>query len=389
MGGSVDGFHTALAEEVHPIEDLQEVEGAIAYANEALAAAHSLEDFCANVNPEDGNKLSTKLLDVAVENYVERFKIPAFALESEEGSAPGPTQASKLKKVILYLYAVVERVFKALFDFFTMQKGRARSLMPLTKNYIGRADSFSASVAAQLNVRDRSLMTALHIDGIAPLKPSEMFQQMADALNEQHQYAAVPELVRLVSAARAKDSARTANEAKALHDKLQAGLQANLKTVDPDTLSVFTDKKAEGVQYYASEPRFGMNVIIGSVGEVNEKGTFHYFCGVRRDMEVPLRVGFFPVLSPDEIRAICRTALKVCETVIRNSRDEELLKKILREATFVTTKEPDESSVIALRNIAAVGQNSYIVHLRYTMRTMQSLMRWCAQSIAKYEGVGS
>jgi hypothetical protein len=92
-------------------------------------------------------------------------------------------------------------------------------------------------------------------------------------------------------------------------------------------------------------------------------------------------------LTPDEIRQISRTTVQLCESIIRFSRDEELLQKVLREAGFVHTKEVDKSAVVALRNISAVGQNSYIVYLRYMVRTMKALMQWCAASIKRYEGV--
>jgi hypothetical protein len=133
---------------------------------------------------------------------------------------------------------------------------------------------------------------------------------------------------------------------------------------------------------------FGQTYIAGSIAEeINASGTFRYVCGIRRDQKVPLRVNSFPLLTPDEIRQICRTAIKVCDNILRFSRDEALMQKALREATFLKTKEPDKGSVVALRNITAVGQNSYITHLRYTVRTMQALMRWCGLSINRYEEV--
>lgn len=130
---------------------------------------------------------------------------------------------------------------------------------------------------------------------------------------------------------------------------------------------------------------FGHNYIYGIVAkDVNADGTFRFKCGIQRDAEVPLRVPVFPVLTPDEIRAVCRTSLRICENIIRFSRDEELMQKALREATFLTTKEADKNAVAALRNFTNVGQNSYIVYLRFTTRTMQALMRWCAASIKRY-----
>lgn len=387
MGGVQSGFKTALQED-HPIINPQEVEEAIAYANEALEAAQNLEDAVRDIDLFKSPALDAERLEVAVENYIDHFSIPTAALESD-GDDENEVKASRTKKVILYLYAVVERIFKTLFDFFRNQKYTARKLIPLTKNYIGRSDSLTSSLTTQLKITDRSIMTALNIDGVAPDKVPELFDSLADAFDAQYRFSAVPDVVRLVSAARAKEYDRVNKEAIALHDKLEAGLKETLKPVDPNTMSIFTEKKSEDNDYYSSEAWFGQNYITGVIGkEVRENGTFTYHCNIRRDSEVPLRVVFFPVLSPDEIRRVCRTALKVCENVVRYSRDEDLMHKILREAAFVKSKDVDQSSVIALRNIVAIGQNSYIVHLRFIMRTMQALLRWCSQSVSRYESVG-
>lgn len=388
MGGTQDDFKTAV-EEDHPIVNPQEVEEAIAYANEALDAAQSLEKAACGVNPNNPTAAADlEVLQAAVENYIERFEIPAAALESED-EEDDPAKAGRLKKVILYLYAVVERIFKTLFDFFRTQKFTARKLMPLAKNYIGRADSLTSSLAAQLKITDRSIMTALNIDGIVPDKVPELFENLADHFESQYRYSAVAEVVRLVSAVRGKEFDRAEKEAVLLRNKLENGFKETMHVVDPNTMPIFAEKKSDSVEYYASEVMFGQNYITGVISkEVRDNNSFTYHCNIRRDSEVPLRVIYFPVLSPDEIRRVCRTAVRVCENVVRFSRDEDLMHKILREASFVKSKEPDQSSVVALRNIAAIGQNSYIVYLRFIMRTMQALLRWCSQSINRYESVG-
>lgn len=389
MGGTAAGFQTALAEDQQPIDNPQDVEEAIAYANEALQAAGALEEMADNIDPYDPTALDLEKLDVAVENYIDQFNIPSIALESDDDDEASNGKTGRLKKVVLYLYALVERVFKALFDFFSNQKLVARRVMPKTREYIGRSDSLSASVGAQLSIKDRGIMVALHVDGIAPKKTPELFDALVEQFEQQYRYSPVPEVVRLVSAAKAKDEKRTVVEAEALRDKLENGLKNSLEKTDPEKFSFFPTKVVDGTDYYVSQPLFGQNYIAGNIShDVTDKGTFTFNCGVRRDAEVPLRVSSFPVLGPEEIRHICRTALRASESIIRFSRDEELLKKALREAAFVTSKEPDQSSVIALRNMAAVGQNSYIVYLRFVSRSMQALMRWCAQSITKYEEVG-
>ena len=383
MGGSADAI-TCQLDETHPIDNISDIEEAVAYANEAMEAAQRLEEsqLADTLDP-----VANKLLNVAVENYIERFSIPAAALESNDEPLDGePEGASRLKKVVLYLYAVVQRIFKAIFDLFRNQKNVARKIMTLTKQYIGEADLLSSSVASQLNVKDRSLMVALQIDGIVPKKVPELFDSLATAFEQQHSFAAVPEVIRLIAAAKDKNEERVNKAAVELRGILEEGFKKTLSTVsDPHSVPVFSEKKSDNANYYISEPMFGHNYIYGIVAkDVNADGTFRFKCGIQRDAEVPLRVPVFPVLTPDEIRAVCRTSLRICENIIRFSRDEELMQKALREATFLTTKEADKSAVAALRNFTNVGQNSYIVYLRFTTRTMQALMRWCAASIKRY-----
>lgn len=416
MGGTSDTIGYPLEEE-HPITNLEEVENALAYAAEALDAAERLEE--ASLNYAGMNATAERLMNVAVENYFEKFQIPRAALEAndlvvydpaasssnaasdaggnadtatptggEDEDDETPAGASRLKKAAKLLYALVERVFKAIFDYFATQKNTARKLIPLSKKYIGEADSLPSHMATQLKIKDRNLMLALHIEGVAPRKAADMYDELAATFEKQHAFSAVTEVIRVIGAVKDKNPERISKEANTLRNKLEDGLRASLEGVNPSTIPVFTEKKSERVNYYASKPMFGQNYIVGSVGkDISVAGSFRFNCSIRRDAETPLRAAVFPVLTPDEIRQICRTALKVCENVVRFSRDEELMKKALREATYLNSKETDQASVAALRNVAAVGQNSYIVHLRFVTRTTQALMRWCAQSIARYEEV--
>lgn len=400
MGGSASAIGYEL-EQDHPINNLEEVDDAIAYANEALDAATRLEE--AALDYDGANKTAARLLNVAVENYIEKFDL-RDALEANDVVLYDPNaqnadgedeedktkQVSRLKKVALYLYAIVERIFKAIFDFFTNHKETARNLIPKTKRYIGEADSLTASLATQLNIKDRNLMNALHINGRAPTNVVELYEELASTFEKQHNFSAVAEVVRVVAATKDKNEERIQKEAKILRDKLEAGLKASLKSVNPDDVPVFNDKKSERSNYYASEPMFGQNYIFGAVAkDVGPAGAFRFNCSVRRDTEVSVRASFFPVLTPDDIRQVCRIALRVCENIIRFSRDEELMKKVLREANFLKTKATDNADVEALRHIANVGQNSYIVHLRFVTTITQALMRWCHQSIVRYEEVKS
>lgn len=385
-GGSVDLISYPL-DENHSTDDFHNVEEAIIYANEALDAAQRLEE---GLSIKTTDPLAQKLLNVAVESHVERFKIPAVALEdSQELTTELNHRTSRLKKVINYLYAVVQRVFKVIFDFFGTQKVFTRKLMAQSKQYIGESDSLSVAVGNQLNIKDRSLMTSLQIDGIAPKKAPELFDALAVSFEKQHSFSAVPEVIRLVAATKAKNTGRVVQEATELRDILEEGLKHSLTKVDDiSRTSVFYGKQSESSTYYTSEPMFGHNYIFGVIDKkVSSNGSFGYQCGIRRDAEVPLRVGSFPVLAPDEIRVVCRTSLRICENIIRFSRDEVVLQKAMREITFIATKEVDKSSVVALRNLVAVGQNSYVVYLRFVTRIMQAMMRWCAISIKRYKDV--
>lgn len=388
-GGTASAITYPLEEKPRPSDDTEDVEDAIEFAIEALEAAEKLENMALDQVSDD--PLSSRLLNVAVENYIHQFDIPAAALEdydlvTTEATPKTNKETGKLKKVILYLYAVVERVFKAVFDLFREHYVTARNLIPKTRVFIGESDSLSASIAAQVNIRERSLMTALHIDGIAPRKIPELFDEVASTFEKQHGFAAYSEITKLVQATRNKDQNEISQAAQALRDKLEEGLQASLEEVDPQSIPVFNEKKSTTVTHYASKPSFGQTYILGSIAkEINASGTFHFSCSIRRDADVAVRVNSFPVLTPEDIRHICRITLRICENVIRNSRDESLLHKALREASFLRTKEADKASVVALRNLAAAGQNSYIVHLRHTMKITRSLMRWCAISIARYE----
>jgi hypothetical protein len=411
MGGSSEASQTML-EEDRPLAELEEVEEAFAYAAEALDAAERLEAASQDFKSVDDT--TARLLNIAVESYIEKFGLSRLGLESNDlvlydpsasvdndgGTSPRssntsgedderPPEATRLKKLAKQLYAIVERVFKAIFDYFSNQKNWARKLIPLTKRYIGESDSLPERLAAQLRLKDRNLMMALHIDGSAPKKVPQLYEELATVFEKQHQYTAVSEVIRFVTATKEKDAGKIMREAEKLRDRLEEGLKVSLKPVGPGALPpVFKDKRSDKAAYYISKPMFGQNYITGIVGhQPGPSGSLRFSCGVHHDAAVPLRVQLFPVLTPEEIRQVCRIALRVCENVVRFSRDEELMKKALREASYLTSKETDQASVAALRNIAAVGQNSYIVHLRYVTSVTRSLMRYCAQSIARYEEV--
>lgn len=371
-----------------PIEEQEQLEEAFDYSDNAMTAISALEELQDALGDETPTEAQKQLINLTLNNYSTKFDIPTASLESDEGDEK--PEVSRLKKTILYLYAVVERIFKAIFDYCRNQKLVARKIIPVARDYIGMSDSLSSAVAGQLRIRDRSIMVALHIDGIQPRKAPILFDNLVATFERQAAHSPVNELIQFVNAAKEQNPERIHAMAVKLRAKLEEGLKSGLEVVDPNSLPIFNEKKLDDTTYYASEALFGQNYIFGVIAkEVNEDASYKYRAGIRRDMEVPLRIGFFNVLTPEEIRHLCRASILVCETILRNSREEELLQKVLREAGFLTTKNPDRSATSVLKNIADAGQSSYIVHLRYTTRTMRVLMRWCAASIQKYNEVGN
>lgn len=362
-----------------------DVEEAINYVGEALEAIDVLtKAIPVNRTMSDSE---AKLLNVAVESYVRKFDIPSAGLESADPD-PEVKKIGKFKRVILYLYAMVKRIFQAMGALLSNSEILAKKLMPTTKNYIGRSDSISPSISAHLTIKDKSLMTALHVEGVAPKRVVAIYEELQSALNEQYQYSSVSELISLLNAAKTKDLEKVKTEAKELRAKLQKGAEVSLEQSSETQHKLFSEKIIDTNTYWVSKPSFGQKYITAVIGkDVDQIGTFVYRCGITRDSDTPLRVAAFPVLSPDDIRGICRISLKICEDIVKRSRDEDLVAKAMRQASFIVTAEPDQIAVSALRDIANASQSTYIVYLRHTVNVMQSLMRWCGLSLKIYEGV--
>lgn len=364
-----------------------DVAEAINYVGEALEAI----DVLTKAVPENRtvSDAEAKLLNVAVEKYMRKFDIPNAALESNDVTIPNDDKKiGKLKRVILYLYAMVKRIFQSMGDLMSNSDLIAKKLMPVTKNYIGRSDSISPSISEHLTIKDKSLMVALHVEGVAPKRVVALYGELQDALDEQYKHSSVNELISLLNAARTKDLGKVKTEAVELHAKLLKGVNASLEEAGDANYKLFSEKIIDSNTYWVSKPSFGQKYVTAVVGkDVDQIGTFIYRCNITRDSDTPVRVAAFPVLSPDDIRGICRISLKICEDIVRRSRDEDLVTKAMRQASFIVTAEPDQVAVSVLRDVAASSQSTYIVYLRHTVSVMQSLMRWCGLSLKIYEGV--
>lgn len=362
-----------------------DVEEAINYVGEALEAIDALtKAIPTNRTVSDSE---AKLLNVAVESYMRKFGIENVGLEADEAD-PEAKKVGKIKRVILYLFAMVKRIFQAMGDLLSNSELLAKKLMPTTKNYIGRSDSISPSISEHLTIKDKSLMTALHVEGVAPKYVVAIYEELQSTLNEQYQHSSVNELISLLNAAKTKDLGKVKAEAKDLHAKLLKGIQACMTEPTDIQKKLFSEKIIDTNTYWVSKPSFGQKYVTAVIGkDVDQIGTFVYRCGITRDADTPVRVAAFPVLSPDDIRGICRISLKLCEDIVKRTRDEDLVAKAMRQASFIVTAEPDQVAVSVLRDVANASQSTYIVYLRHTVSTMQSLMRWCGLSLKLYEGV--
>lgn len=362
-----------------------DVEEAINYVGEALEAINTLTNSIP-VNREIGDS-EAKLLNVAAESYMRKFGIQNVGLEADDPD-PNTKKIGKLKRVVLYLFAMVKRIFHSLGDLLSNAEIMAKKIMPNTKNYIGRSDSISPSISEHLTIKDKTLMSSLHVEGAAPKNVVTLFEDLQSMMDTQYPHANTSELIALLNAAKTKDINKVKVEAIQLHAKLQKSLTATFEEAGADKHKLFNEKIIDTNTYWVSKPSFGQKYVTALIGnDVDQIGTFVYRCSVTRDPDMPLRVAAFPILSPDDIRGICRTSLKICEDVIKRSRDEDLIAQAMRKASFIVTSEPDQAAVSVLRDIAASAQSPYLVYLRQTCSVMQSLMRWCGLSLKMYEGV--
>lgn len=399
----VDATQVNIDDSFFPEHDADEAMD-IAYG--AMAAAANLETGLAQAkdNPE-----AIRILAIAAEAYSGKYNLgksnrdksdvtdveakeptpqPEKKQESEQtsDSKEEATEASRgrIAKTISYLYALAKNTFQYFFDFLRNQKVSARKIIPYSKDLIGRIDEFG-NVTASGKITDRGVVLGLHIDGVAPRRATALYSEIATELPKINKSAGVSELGGVLLAAKDKNPEKFSEKSEILHDCLENGLSSYMNKIDnPDKFPAFREKQA-GKTYYSTDVMFGQNYLTGTISECDEKGFFFYKSLVSRDPETVVRTESFPVLSPDEIRQICRTSLRLSEQIIEFSRDEDLIQKMMRDASFFITKEGGELAVPVLRNFVSIANNHYFAYLRYITRTMQLMMRWATLSVVQYE----
>lgn len=369
----------------------ESVDEALTYAAECIAAAQKLSAAI------EGH-LDLKMiagLSIATESYINKFNIPIAALEAEEsdiaGEAPNEKekpleekQRSRTAKVISYLYAAVKRIFQFFFDFARNQKSVARKIIPKTKELIGRIDQFDITPPAG-KIKEKGLVNALHMDGIAPRRPTAIFEQLVAEFEQVNRSSGISEMAAVLSSAKTENFEKFKTSSQALHNVLENGMKSFMNVVgNPGSHPAFRTT-VEGRHYYSTDVMFGQHYVAGSISDLDEDGKFFFKAGIYRDADVPIRIESLPLLRAEEIRQVCRTALRLSELVIQYSRDEDLMQRLMREASYFITKEAKGPGVAALSNFLAMANNHYFAYLRYITRTMRQLMRWAELSVQAYE----
>ena len=379
----------ALAVVEFPEEDVDE---ALTFAHGCMQAAASLNSGLA----EAGNDpKAIEILAVAAESYIDRLSLRKLGPEDFPPAPPPPKegqdekekteqQRGKIAKAVSYLYALAKNTFQFFFDFLRNQKATARKIVPLTKDLIGRIDAFGGG-SVNAKISDRAIVMGLHIEGMPPRRASALFEELSGQLRKINQTAGIGELTAVLLAAKDGNDDLFKRRSEELRNHLEKGMQTFMNRVDnPKLFPVFRSEQ-KGKTCYATDAMFGQNYITGMISECDDKGRFFYKSLVARDPETPVRAETFPALSPDDIRQICRTALRLSEEIIDMSRDEDLVQKLMRDASFFVTAEGGSYAVPALNNFVAVANNHYFAYLRFITRTMQLLIRWALQSVVAYE----
>lgn len=362
----------------------EDVAEALAHAQDSMVAAATLTKAYEQAN----DKYALTAVQIAAENYALKFKMPQAALEQDDESSKKPIteqQRSRIKAVIDYLYASAKRIFQFFFDFLRKQSHTARTVVKITKELIGRVDSFEGKKSPG-KIKERGIIAGLHIDGIAPKRSSALFDDLVSKFNAINASSSLDELSDFLAAAKSKDEKQILAKSKQLHDSLVAGVKIFMNEVSNPSSHPAFRSSFDGRQCFSTPVMFGQNYITASVSkEISTDGRFTFKSSIARDAETPVRASEVDVLPADEIRQICRSALRLSEMIIEHAKDEDKMHSLMREASFFITASDNEYGVPALHNFSAVANNHYFAYLRYCVRVMQLLMRWCRLSVQAYE----
>lgn len=356
------------------------MEVAIEEAMHALEAANLLNQSALGNSPVDKHAL-----DVAVEKYIDYFQLPQAALESDN-TQPG-TVGGKLKKVIVYLYSLAQKLFRFFFDYLTNKKIAAKRYVALAKNLIGRIDDYQAvSFASVEKIANKPLAAAICIDSVVPKDIVSQYLTILSNYSKQLNHTAIDESIALIKEAKVGDMDKTSKASVELYSVLKAGAEASYTLVSNAKDHPLFRSESNVNDYYIAGPYLGqMYSLIEISKEPDKDGKFYYRCVKKRDNSKPTRLNGMEALPVDNILAICRAAVKHCNNVSINSTTEARLQKILRDAKFLSTNEPTETSIVALRQFACVVKNSYATHLALSMDTTKVLLRYASESVSNYE----
>lgn len=380
------------------VGEAQDIERSFNFATAALEEALVLQEK-ADTIVELGKHMTEqqeKLLSVAVEHLCAKYHITNAALESlddedakqadnQSKEAQSSEAVGKLKRTIDFIYAMLRRLVQALVHRFQQHRQQARSFMERAKDIIGRADVVNTGGEVPV-IANRGILNALCIGGVPPRGLNLVFDELVKHYENSKKYSGLNEMVAVLNAAKSGDMEKTKDRAEILWVLLRDGMEDCLNQVDNPQNHFMFGEQHRGHLCFASQPYFGDISISGEISEsVGAFGSFFHKVQMRRNPDSILRVEALQALDSQTIRLICRSIVRLCESVIRTSRDESFLYKAIREANYLVGKKPDQLSLHALRNFQSIAQNLYINYLRLTMNSAKHLLEYCEQSVEKYE----
>jgi hypothetical protein len=366
-----------IAQDRHDSADMHAAMNEAVYA---LEAASLLSKAMLQTTP-----LDEKALDVAVETYIDYFQYPQAALEDGEGTNITASAGEKLKKVIIYIYSLAQKLISYFVSFLTNKKLAASRYAKLAKNVLGRVDGFKDTTPSS-TIDNRSTIASVCINGKIPNDVVAAYTELLKKYEVQKSHTVINEASTLVRSAKIADPKTTIEASVKLHKALLAGAQASFKEDTDPKANIFFKESNPLINYFIDGPYFGQKyVIIQTSKEPAEGGVFTYTCKVVQNNTVPVRAMQVNALSPNNITALCRVIINHCSSVTDNAGDEQALQKIFRDAKFLTTNNPTSSSVTALSNFTNIVKNSYAAYLEMSMSITRDLLSFANASATKYE----
>ena len=368
----------------------QDIYGSLEYATEALEKALKVQSSLETLAQDSKfmNEQQTKLLNVAVEKLQQDYGIPNAALESSDDEEPQEQSSEaigRLKRTIDFLYAAVRRIVQMIIQHFQQHRGQARSFNERAKNLIGRADVIDQS-GEKPTIVDRGMINALCIGGVLPKNIHSVFDDLTASYEASKKFSGLEEMIALINVAKAGDPDKVTDKSEVLWVKLRDSMTAMLDPVsDPANHFLFGEKRRDH-EFYASKAYFGDIHLSGEIStSVGAFGGFFHKVGMRRNPDAVIKIEALHALDAQTVRLLCRSVVRLSESVIRSSRDEAMLYKAMREANYLLGKKPDQLSLHVLRNFQSIAQNLHLNYLRLSMNAAKHLLAYCEKSVQKYE----